>query len=111
MIAQFEVISDATKWLVDTEALTWAHIADNPEESSAGELRVAGSNIYSLSPRVPTTEGPGAGLCTVLIVPLPVGQTLWLYLKANVPTRNFTMPKPITQIRYQIIGDVNAPKP
>lgn len=100
MVAQFNTL-DGTLWSVDTENMTWEGGGDS------GELTFQNNNIYHLSPRVPTTEGPGAGLCTVLVTSLPVGQILWMYLQANVPTRNFTMPKPITQIRYEIIG---APK-
>lgn len=102
MIARFEVIADSSVWEVDVENLTWRQVSDEPD-APAGKLSLASYGVYSMAPRRPDTPGMGAGLSTVLITPLPVGQILYLYLRANVETRNFTMPKPITSIRYEIL--------
>lgn len=103
MIAQFEVVADGSKWEVDTENLTYKLLTDDPESGISGELVFQTFNVFSLAGRRPDTEGPGAGLCTILLTPLPVGQTLFIYLRANIEVRNFTMPHPIKEIRYEIV--------
>lgn len=103
MIAQFEVVSDGSKWEIDVENLTWSQVTDDPENTPRGELVFQTANLYNLSGRTPDSPAPGAGLCSVLLIALPVGQVLWIYLRANVETKNFTMPRPIKEIRYEII--------
>jgi hypothetical protein len=105
MIAQFEVIADGAKVELDTEALTWKIEGADSSSILSGQLNVQARDLFGLAPRTQESAGPGAGLCTVLLTCLPVGQTLFIYLKANVPVAKFTMPQPIKEIKYQIIGE------
>lgn len=107
MIAQFEVIADGSKWEVDIQKLTWKQVTDTPDTAPSGELSWQNSLVYSMAPRRPDTEGPGAGLCSFLLTPLPVEQVLEIVLRANVPTKNLTMPFPIKEIRYVILPFTN----
>ena len=108
MIVQFRT-EDNSLWMLDTELSQWAEIdkpADDPESKiiQSGDLTSLGYGRFALTPRTAKSPAPGAGLCTVAIMPVAQGQTLTICLSCNVPVREFTMPVPINKIVYEIIS-------
>lgn len=100
MLAQFKT-QDGASWQVDTENLTWEQL--NAEIPSGGELVFQGSNIFSLAGRKPDSPAPGAGLCTVFLTCLAVGQEIIILIRANVEITDFTLARPIKSVRYEIL--------
>jgi hypothetical protein len=96
---------DDVLFTVDFENKVWRRGSTKgfPDESG-GELVSMSLGAFSLKGRTPKTEGPGAGLATIGILPLPINRTMFIYLRANVPVKDFTMPDPITEIRYEVVN-------
>jgi hypothetical protein len=108
LIIQFTTMDDS-EFRVDFEAKTWARGGQHPDipgwtEIEEGELVPMSLGAYALKGRTPKTTGPGAGLATIGILPLPVKTTMFICLRANVPVKDFTMPDPITEIKYEVVN-------
>ena len=100
MLALFKT-EDGAQFQVDTEELTWEQ--PDGENPSAGELAYQGANLFSMVGRTPDTPAPGAGLCTIYLTCLAVGQEIIIFLRANVPVTDFTLARPIKSVRYEIL--------
>ena len=100
MLALFKT-QDGANWQVDTEELKWEQL--NAEIPSGGELNFQGNNVFSLAGRTPDSPAPGAGLCTIYLTCLAVGQEIIIFLRANVPVTDFTLARPIKSVRYEIL--------
>jgi hypothetical protein len=105
MRLQFRVISDDSIWAVDTQFLNFARIdkpASDPSSKvlETGKLIPRGFGIYALEKRSPKT---GNGLCSFGVNLVGLGQTIKVYIRANVPVKDFTMPASIRQILYEIM--------
>lgn len=103
MIAGFKTADDAT-WVVDTTDMKWERTSE-PKES--GVVTDQGPYVFALEGRTPDSEGPGAGLCSLMLQPEIEEDTLYIVLRANVETKDFLLIKPISQVRYQVM---NPPK-
>lgn len=107
MIVQFKTLDDAI-WIADVANLKWARTdkpAVDPESIllDSGALVAQGYGVYVLAGRNPNSPAPGAGLCNFGVMPVVSGTVLDMYLAANVPVKEFTMPAPVTRIEYKII--------
>lgn len=107
MIIQFKTLDDAI-WVADVANLKWARTdkpAVDPESIllDSGALVAQGYGVYVLAGRNPNSPAPGAGLCNFGVMPVVSGTVLDMYLAANVPVKEFTMPAPVTRIEYKII--------
>ena len=100
MLALFKT-QDGANWRVDTENLTWEQ--PDGENPSAGELAYQGANLFSMVGRTPDSPAPGAGLCTIYLTCLAVGQEIRILIKANVEITDFTLARPIKSVRYEIL--------
>lgn len=106
MLLQFQVVSDNSLWIVDTQYLQWGRVSappnpTQPEESKvleSGKLVPKGFGIYGLEPRTPKD-----GLATIGTYVVGIGTTVKIYLRANVEVKDFTMPVPIRQVLYEIL--------
>lgn len=78
------------QWNCDFAALVW----HRPNET--GILIPQGYGVYSLSPRT-------SGLMSFGIFANPMGRTITIYLRANVPAEHFTLPEPIESIKYEVL--------
>lgn len=113
MIAQFKTADDSI-FMADTETLQWAHItlgANDPESKVVSEGVLTSRNFgrFQLTPRTEKTEGPGAGLCNIALMPIVQGRQVILCLSANVPVKDFTMPVPVNEVIYEIISEKAVP--
>lgn len=96
-------------FVVDFESKKWGRV-NKPASDASSEILEAGVLVpmslgaYRLDGRTPKTEGPGAGLSVLGIIPLPQGKTITMCLRANVPVKEFTMPDPITEIKYEVVN-------
>lgn len=102
MLLQFTVVEDNSIWIVDTQFLQWGRVSapqSNAESKvlESGKLVPKGFGIYGLEPRVPP------GLATIGTYVVGLGQSIKIYLRANVPVKDFTMPVPIRQVLYEIL--------
>lgn len=121
MLAQFKT-SDGAVWLADTLELKWARVSapvnarwTGMKEDSApseqlesevlehGSLAPQGYGVYAMEGRTPRSPDPGKGLCSLGIMPVALGTTLEIWLRANVPVRDFTMPRPIETVLYKVL--------
>ena len=105
MLLQFQVISDSTFWIADTQYLTWAKVdlpASNPASKVVehGKLIPRGFGIYAFEKR--SAKSP-SGICSIGVNLVGIGQTIKVYIRANVPIKDFTMPAAIRQILYEIM--------
>lgn len=121
MIYHFEVASDGATFVIDTETMRWGRassILSAPSITAAeknlakfelaeeGDLIPMGAGTYNLDGRTPKSKGPGEGLSTVGIMAVPFGDTLILYLRANVKIKDDTFKSnPITTVKYMILQD------
>lgn len=108
MLLQFKVIADESLWIADTQFLTWARVSTpgtDPESKvlELGKLIPRGFGIYVFEHRSAKTPGPGAGLCSLGVNLVGIGQTIKVYIRTNVAIKDFTMPAPIRQILYEIM--------
>jgi hypothetical protein len=106
MLLQFKTQDDAI-WICDVQFLNWARVsAPGTDQQSQvlehGKLIPQGFGVYALEGRVP----PGLSSIGTYLVGL--GNTIKIYIRANVPIKDFTMPAPIQQILYEILP--NDPK-
>ena len=97
---------DDTHFEVDTVRATWSRLTSvlattdgAPGVVEEGKIVPQGMGIYLMAGRNPKFDGPGGGLCTIGIMAVPVNEILNVYLRANVPVKDFTMPIPITGLR------------
>lgn len=106
MLLQFTEISNNNLWVCDTQFMQWARVSSppnpqQPEESKVlehGKLVAKGFGIYGLDPRKPSD-----GLATIGTYVVGIGQSVKIYLRANVEVKDFTMPVPIRQVLYEIL--------
>jgi hypothetical protein len=101
MLLQFTVVEDNSIWITDTQFLQWGRVSapqSDPESKvlESGKLVPKGFGVYGLDPR---TEG----LRTIGTYVVGLGQQVKIYLRANVPIKDFTMPVPIRQVLYEIL--------
>ena len=101
MLALFKT-QDGAQLEIDSENLTWRQV--DAEISSGGELVFQGNNVFSLAGRTPDSPAPGAGLCTIYLTCLAVGQEIIIFLRANVSVSDFTLARPIKSVRYEILS-------
>lgn len=108
MLLQFRVVSDDSLWICDTQFLQWAKVSASPdpakpEESvvlEKGKLVPKGFGVYGLDPRTPKD-----GLSTIGTYVIGLGQSVKIYIRANTPVKDFTMPVPIRQVLYEILAN------
>lgn len=103
MLIQFTVTSDNSLWVCDTQFLQWGRVSSPAKDSESkvlesGKLIPKGFGIYGLESRTPKD-----GLCTIGTYVVGIGQTVKIYLRANVEVKDFTMPVPIRQVLYEIL--------
>lgn len=114
MLLQFRT-EDESLFLLDTQSLKWFRVSEPPVADEKGELipppileggdlNPQGFGIYALNGRTPATAAPGAGLCTVGVLPIAEGTILTIYVSSNVLVKEFTMPVPISTVRYEVRG-------
>lgn len=106
MLLEFKTMDDSL-FLVDIEFAKWnrirrPYVDEKSEILESGETISQGFGIYNLKGRTVETTGPGAGLCTIGVVPLCMGTILNIYLRANVQIKEFTMPIPINTVMYEV---------
>jgi hypothetical protein len=107
MLLQFKTEDDAI-FLTDVQFMTWARVSAPAADQESkvvehGRLVPQGFGIYAFEGRTPKTEGPGAGLCSIGNYVVAIGQAVKIFLRANVPVKDFTMPVPIRQVLYEIL--------
>lgn len=110
MLLQFRTKDDAI-WILDTQHMKWARVSEPPDPTNDeksivqefGALVPQGFGVYALEGRRPDTEGPGAGFCTAGVFVVGLGQTVEIYVRANVEVKDFTMPLPINHVSYKIL--------
>lgn len=105
MIAEFSTV-DGTKFQINTETERWTLNSGEGDDlkTDGGKLAQTGYGMFSLEPRTPKTEGPGAGFCTLGLFCFVQGTILHVLAKGNQPIRNFTLPGGVDSIRYEIIS-------
>jgi len=108
VLLQFKVTADDSIWICDVQFLNWAHVSapgTDPESKvlEHGKLIPQGFGVYAMEGRTPKSEGPGAGLSSIGMYLVGLGNTIKIYIRANVPIKDFTMPAPIKQIFYEIL--------
>ena len=101
MLLQFTTTEKNEIWICDTQFLQWGRVSapqSDPESKvlESGKLVPKGFGVYGLDPR---TEG----LRTIGTYVVGLGQQIKVYLRANVPIKDFTMPVPIRQVLYEIL--------
>ena len=107
MLLQFKT-EDNSIFLADVQFMTWARISAPAADQESkvvehGKLVPQGFGVYAFEGRTPKTEGPGAGLCSIGNYVVAIGQSVKIFLRANVPVKDFTMPVPIRQVLYEIL--------
>lgn len=110
MIAQFKTADDAL-WLVDTKEMKWARVTAPPVEGDdqasqvleSGTLTAQGPYLFAFEGRNQDSE-PGVGLCALMFVPEVMDDTVSIVLRANAKVKEFTLVKPITQVRYEVMN-------
>jgi hypothetical protein len=103
VLLQFNVVSDNSIWITDTQFLNWARVSapgTDPESKvlESGKLTPKGFGIYGLEGRTPKD-----GLTTIGTYVVGIGSMVKIFLRANVEVKDFTMPAPIRQILYEIL--------
>lgn len=100
--AQFQINTDQG---IETWSMQFGEGDDMVLANGKMTLGAWATNVeaWSLEPRTPQTEGPGTGFCTIGFVNKVEGSTLHIMAKGNVPIKDFTLPKPITEQKYEII--------
>lgn len=101
MLLQFTVVDDNSIWIVDTQFLQWGRVSAPQSDPTSvvlesGKLVPQGFGIYALAPRK-------TGLVTIGTYLVGMGQTIKIYLRTNIPIKDFTMPVPIRQVLYEIL--------
>lgn len=125
MIYHFETL-DNTTWVIDTETMRWGRassILSAPSITAAennlakfelaeeGDLIPMGAGTYNMDGRTEKTQGPGAGLSTIGIMAVPFGDTLILYLRANVKIKDDSFKSnPIKTVKYMLLQDKEEEK-
>lgn len=99
---QFTEVSTGSIWIVDTQFLQWGRVSAPQSDSESkvlesGKLVPKGFGVYGLEPR-------RDGLQTIGTYLVGLGNTVKIYIRANVEIKNFTMPVPIRQILYEILS-------
>jgi hypothetical protein len=81
MLLQFKAVSDGSLWVLDTDKFRYSRVSAaitdvEKWETGAAEVEEFGElksmnelvEVYRMVGREPTTEAPGAGLCTVALI-------------------------------------------
>lgn len=110
MIAQFRTMDDAL-WIADTTEMKWARVSAPPVEGNdeasqvleSGKLTAQGAYLFAFEGRTPDSD-PGVGLCALMFAPEIKDDTVYIVLRANVDVKEFTLVKPITQVRYEVMN-------
>jgi hypothetical protein len=107
MLLQFKVIADESVWICDVQHMQFARVSAPAADAESkvlesGKLVPQGFGIYAFEGRTPKTES-GAGLRSIGNYVVAIGQTVKIFLRANVPVKDFTMPVPIRQVLYEIL--------
>jgi hypothetical protein len=102
MLFQFTVVEDNSIWVCDVQFLQWGRVSSPAKDAESkvlesGKLVPKGFGIYGLEPRTPP------GLATIGTYMVGLGNTIKIYIRANVEIKDFTMPAPIRQILYEIL--------
>lgn len=102
MLLQFTVVEDNSIWIVDTQFMQWGRVSAPQSDPTSqvlehGKLVPKGFGIYGLEPRT-------QGLITIGTYLVGLGQTVKVFLRTNVPVKDFTMPVPIRQVLYEILA-------
>lgn len=100
MLLQFQTL-DEKIWLVDTAQMQWAEVSapgTDPESKvvAHGKLVPMGFGIYR-------TEGLQHELASIGVYVVGIGITVKIFIRANIPIKDFTMPVPIRQVLYEIL--------
>ena len=95
MHLQFQTEDNGNLYITDTKDLDWVRI-ENSEVVERGKLVPQGFGIYALS-------GKRDGLRTIGTYTIGIGQEVKIFLRANVPVKNFTMPAPINRVSFEIL--------
>lgn len=108
MLLRFKVVADESIFICDVQFLNWARVSapgSDPISTvlESGKLIPQGFGVYAFENRRPDTPGPGAGICSVGTYLVGLGNTIKIYIRTNVPIKDFTMPAPIRQILYEIL--------
>jgi hypothetical protein len=108
MLLQFKVIADESLWICDVQHMQFARVSAPAADQESkvlesGKLIPQGFGVYAFEGRTPKTEGPGKGLCSIGNYVVAIGQTVKIFLRANVSVKDFTMPVPIRQVLYEVL--------
>ena len=95
MHLQFQTEDDGKLYITDTKDLDWVRI-ENSEVVERGRLVPQGFGIYALTNRKD-------GLRTIGTYVIGIGQEVKIFLRANVPIKNFTMPAPINRVSFEVL--------
>lgn len=95
MHLQFQTEDDGKLYIIDTKDLDWVRI-ENSEVVERGRLVPQGFGIYALA-------GKRDGLRTIGTYVIGIGQEVKIFLRANVPVKNFTMPAPINRVSFEVL--------
>ena len=108
MLLQFKTTDDAI-FIVDVQTMNWARVSapgTDPESKvlENGKIIPQGFGVYALEGRRPDDKDiPGAGLSSIGNYVVAIGQTVKIFIRANVEIKDFTMPVPIRQVLYEIL--------
>jgi hypothetical protein len=108
VLIQFVTKEDNKVYIADTQHLQWGQVSapytdPNSVVEEKGKLTPQGFGIYALEGRI--KRGQDLGLATIGIYTVALGTTIKIFLRANVPVKEFTMPVPINQVLYEILPD------
>lgn len=110
MLLQFRTEDDSL-FIADVQWMNWARVSAPPDPTKPdgsvvlehGKLVPMGFGVYNFEGRTPKTEGPGTGLSSIGNYVVALGNSVKIFLKANVTIKDFTMPVPISQVLYEIL--------
>lgn len=105
MLVQFKTLDDQL-WRADFEALTWEKVCpqNGQDEIEAGKLVPQMMGVFAMAGRRPPE------LCSLGHMFVGKGELLTICLRANVEIKDFTMPIPISVIKYQVISALPQPE-
>jgi hypothetical protein len=97
-------VADDKIFIADTKNLQWGRVtAPHTDPSSTviegDKLVPQGFGLYAMTGR------HKQGLCILGIYVVAIGTSVKVFLRANVPIKEFTMPVPINQVLYEILPD------
>lgn len=117
MVLQFKVIEDQSLWAIDLDKLQYvclsralADVFENPSQEPVveefGKLVQVNQllRVFRMEGRTPSTEGPGAGLTSVIVVLDVIDTALIITLNANVKITEPICVKPILSVKCEVLG-------